>query len=149
MMKFQSLSRVFLLAIGLALPSWAAADDAPSSLGAPDQQAIRQVIEAQLDAFQHDDGARAFGFATPTIQQKFGDAATFMQMVKSGYPAVYRPRSVDFDKLVDTDYGPDQILRVIGPDGHTYTAHYMMQKQPDGTWMINGCYLTRAEDQNV
>ena len=73
----------------------------------------------------------------------------FMQMVKQGYTPVYRPKSVAFDKLVDTQYGPDQILRLIGPDGAAYIAHYMMQKQPDGSWMINGCYLTRAEDQNV
>lgn len=123
--------------------------DPASSLAAPDQAAIRQVIEAQLAAFQHDDGAAAFGYATPTIQQKFGDAQNFMAMVKGGYPAVYRPRSVAFDKLVDTEFGPDQILRVIGPDGHAYTAHYIMQKQPNGTWMINGCYLTRGDDQSV
>jgi hypothetical protein len=150
-MIIQSACRAFLLAIALSFanPGLAAAEDPPSSLAAPDQQAIRQVIEAQLEAFQHDDGDRAFGFATPEIQQKFGDAATFMQMVKSGYSAVYRPRSVAFDRLVDTGFGPDQILKLIGPDGRTYTAHYMMQKQSDGSWMINGCYLTREEDQSV
>jgi len=148
-MIIRLICRAFLITAALAVPQLASADEAPSALATPDQQAIRQVIEAQLDAFQHDDGDRAFGFATPMIQQRFGDAATFMQMVKSGYPAVYRPRSLSFDRLVDTEFGPDQILRVIGPDGRAYTAHYMMQKQPDGSWMINGCYLTRAEDQNV
>ena len=127
----------------------AAAEDPASSLAAPDQAAIRHVIEAQLAAFQRDDGVEAYSYATPMIQQKFGDAQNFMAMVKGGYPAVYRPRSVTFDKLVDTEFGPDQILRVIGPDGHAYTAHYIMQKQANGTWMINGCYLTRVEDQNV
>jgi len=150
----QSLCRVLLIALALGasnlgVPRLAVADDAPSALPATDQQAIRQVIEAQLDAFRHDDGARAFGFATPAIQQKFGDAARFMQMVRSGYTAVYRPRSVTFDRLLDTTYGPDQIVKVIGPDGRAYTAHYIMQKQPDGRWMINGCYLTRVEDQSV
>ena len=148
-MTFQSACRVCLLAIALALPNLAAADDPPSALAAPDQQAIHDVIQAQLDAFQQDDGAKAFGYATPTIQKMFGDPATFMQMVKSGYTPVYRPRSVAFEKLVDTQQGPDQILRLVGPDGVTYAAHYLMQKQPDGSWMINGCYLTRLEDQNV
>jgi hypothetical protein len=148
-MMIKAACRVFLFAIALVLPGLAAAEDAPSSLTAPDQQAIRAVIAAQLDAFRHDDGAKAFSYATPTIQEKFGDAGSFMQMVKSGYTPVYRPQSVAFDKLVDTEYGPDQILRLIGPDGHAYIAHYMMQKQPDGRWMINGCYLTRAEGQNV
>jgi len=141
--------RIFLLAVALALPRLAMAEDAPSTLAAPDQQAIRAVIQAQLDAFQRDDGAAAYSYATPMIREKFGDAGNFMQMVKQGYTPVYRPKSVAFEKLVDTQYGPDQILKLIGPDGHAYTAHYMMQKQPDGTWMINGCYLTRAEDQNV
>src|SRR5690242_5423571 len=129
-----------VLILVLAMAGTAAAQSAPpgpdapaSTLPAPDQAAIRQVIEAQLAAFQHDDGAAAFGYATPMIQQKFGDATNFMAMVKGGYPAVYRPRSVAFDKLVDTEFGPDQILRVIGPDGHAYTVHYLMQKQKDGT----------------
>jgi hypothetical protein len=148
--------RRILTVLALVWMAWGAvpaaaqsAGDPASTLPTPDQTAIRHVIEAQLAAFQRDDGAEAFGYATPTIRQKFGDAANFMAMVKGGYPAVYRPRSVAFDKLVDTEFGPDQILRVIGPDGHAYTAHYIMQKQPDGTWMINGCYLTRGDDQSV
>jgi hypothetical protein len=148
-MTIQTACRAVLLMLALLGPGPAAAEDVPSTLGMPDQQAIRQVIEAQLDAFQHDDGTKAFGFASPSIQNQFGDAATFMQMVKSGYSAVYRPRSVAFDRLVDTQRGPDQILKLIGPDGHGYIAHYIMQKQPDGSWMINGCYLTREEDQSV
>ena len=143
---------VLVLALTVCGPAAAQSktpQDPASSLPAPDQAAIRQVIEAQLAAFQRDDGTEAFGYATPTIQQKFGDAENFMAMVKGGYPPVYRPRSVTFDKLVDTEFGPDQILRVIGPDGLAYTAHYIMQKQSNGKWMINGCYLTRGDDQNV
>ncbi len=153
-MLIQSACRVFLLAFLIALPGLGVfnpsrAEDAPSTLEAPDQQAIRQVIQSQLDAFQRDDAAAAYSYATPMIREKFGDARNFMQMVKQGYTPVYRPKSVAFDKLVDTEYGPDQVLRLIGPDGRAYTAHYMMQKQTDGTWMINGCYLTRAEDESV
>ena len=148
-MTVRSACRAFLLALAVLAPGVAAAEDAPSALPAPEQQAIRQVIEAQLDAFQHDDGARAFGFASPTIQRLFRDPDTFMQMVKSGYAPVYRPRSVAFDRLTDTERGPDQVVKLIGPDGRTYTAHYSMQKQPDGSWVINGCSLTREEDQSV
>ena len=65
-MTIQSACRAFLLMLAvIAPPRLAAAEDVPSALAAPDQQAIRQVIEAQLDAFQHDDGAKAFGFASP------------------------------------------------------------------------------------
>jgi hypothetical protein len=149
---FRRVLSILVLVLAAAAPAAAQSTppDAPAStLPAPDQAAIRHVVEAQLAAFQRDDGAEAFGYATPILQQKFGDAANFMAMVKGGYPAVYRPRAVTFDKLVDTEMGPDQILRVIGPDGHAYTAHYIMEKQPNGTWMINGCYLTRGDDQSV
>jgi hypothetical protein len=148
-MMIQSACRVLLLVLAFACPTGALAEDPPSTLEAPEQQAIRQVIQSQLDAFQRDDADAAYSYATPTIREKFGGAANFLQMVKTGYTPVYRPQSVAFDKLVDTQYGPDQILRLVGPDGVAYIAHYMMQKQPDGTWMINGCFLTRAEDQNV
>ena len=49
-----------LLATVLALP--AAAQEAP----------IRATIESQIEAFQADDFARAFTFASPTIKQMFG-----------------------------------------------------------------------------
>ena len=38
-------------------------------LPAPDRAAIRTIIESQMAAFRRDDGAAAFGFATPNIQE--------------------------------------------------------------------------------
>jgi len=28
-------------------------------------------------------------------------------------------------------------------------AYYTMERQPDGTWRIDGCYLVAFEDQSV
>jgi hypothetical protein len=28
-------------------------------------------------------------------------------------------------------------------------AFYLMQKQPDGTWKIDGCYLTPFKDERL
>lgn len=144
MMRLLSGLAALLMSITLA-----AAQSPETTLGESDQGAIRQVVESQLDAFQKDEWATAFGYAAPVVQQKFGDPMTFMAMVKSGYGAVYRPRQVTFGKVVDTQYGPDQIVQVIGPDGLAYTAHYTMERQPDGTWKISGCYLTRGPDESV
>lgn len=69
-------------------------------MSASDRQAIRSVITAQLDAFQADDGLQAFHYAAPTIRQQFKTVANFMHMVKTAYPAVYRPRSVMFSELM-------------------------------------------------
>ena len=30
---------------------------------------------------------------------------------------------------------------LVGPDGKSYVALYTLQRQPDGSWRINGCTL--------
>jgi hypothetical protein len=114
-----------------------------------DQAAIRQVIQSQMAAFQKDDGPTAYGYASPTIQEKFVNPDVFLEMVKTGYPAVYHPREVEFRKLKVENGRLLQEVYVVGPDGNPALAIYEMQRQPDGSWRINGCWLTRAPDQSV
>ena len=131
-----------LLTLGLAAGP-ARAEDA---LGAADQGQIRRVIEDQLDAFRHDDGARAFGFASPSIRTMFHDPDTFMRMVRTGYQPVYRPQEVEFRDLAVEQGSWAQRVLLVGPDGVPVIAHYLMQRQPDGSWLINGCILEKAPD---
>jgi hypothetical protein len=114
-----------------------------------DQAAIRQVIQSQMAAFQKDDGPTAYGYASPTIQQKFVNPDVFLEMVKTGYPAVYHPREVEFRNLKVENGRLLQEVYVVGPDGNPALAIYEMQRQPDGSWRINGCWLARAPDQSV
>jgi hypothetical protein len=141
--------RFFFLMLGwvLAVPLPVLAGD--QALAPADATAIRQVIESQIDAFRHDDSATAFGFASPSIQQKFGDPGNFMNMVRSGYPQVYRPKTVEFEELSVEEIGPVQKVLVVGPDGVPVLMIYLMQRQPDGSWRINGVYMTQAPDQSV
>ena len=64
-----------------------------------------------------------------------------MNMVRNAYKPVYRPQSVTFGQLSDSPYGPLQKVFLVGPDGKSYVAVYSLQRQPDGTWRINGCTL--------
>ena len=115
-----------------------------------DAAAIRDVISQQLEAFQRDDGAAAFGFASPGIQQLFRTPENFMGMVRDGYRPVYRPREVEFRELGVSPLGqPTQDVFVIGPDGKPAIARYTMQRLPDGSWRIDGCHLLDAPDQMV
>ena len=123
---------------------------AAETLSEGDRAAIRRVIESQLDAFKRDDGPAAYGYATPMIQQKFGTAAHFMDMVRTAYPAVYRPKAVEFRELASTDdMGVMQKVFFIGPDGSGVLAFYEMERQADGSWKINGCFVTVAPDTSV
>ncbi len=140
--------RIAFLAFVLSLLMGAGTATAdPASAG--DKAAFQRIISAQISAFQADDAAGAFTFASPDLQAKFGSAATFLEMVKPGYGPVYRPRAVEFRDIVEHDLGLEQRVFVIGPDGRGYIAHYMMEKQPDGSWRISGCYLEEAGDESV
>lgn len=77
---------------GLLAPAAASA----AVLADRDARAVRAVVEAQLDTFAADDAERADSYASTAIRTPFADAATFMAIVRSGYPMVVRPASVTF-----------------------------------------------------
>jgi len=129
------------------LPMAARAED--PVVGPTDAAAIRSVISDQLGAFLRDDQTAAFAGASPTIQEIFHDPETFMQMVRSAYQPVYRSSSVEFRELGMVEGRLVQRVYMVGPDGVAVLADYEMQRQPDGTWRINGCSIERAPDQGV
>ena len=135
---------VVFLAAAPPMGAWA---EAPDGAGAADRAAIRHVIEGQLDAFRRDDGVAAFSFASPSIHRMFGAPDTFMDMVRRGYQPVYRPRWVEFRDLVQADGKTVQPVFVVGPDNVAVMALYVMERQPDGAWLIDGCYLVPARDK--
>jgi len=123
-------------------------DDAQSmEVTDTDRTVIRSVIERQLQAFQKDDATGAFCFASPEIQAQFGTPEKFMQMVKSSYQAVYRPRSILFENMTTIQGTWTQPVLLLDPDGIPIRALYLMQKQSDGTWKINGCYLVTIDEK--
>jgi hypothetical protein len=126
-----------------------ATDIAADPVATEDTAAIQKVISEQMAAFRDDDWSRAFSYATPTIQSKFGDIETFKRMVISGYPSVYRPRDVSFEKIEDLDGVIAQHVRVVGPDDKAKIAVYVMEKQDSGVWRIAGVYLIEVPDQMV
>lgn len=127
-----------LLALGIAMAGSASAEISDS-----ERAEIRAIIESQITAFQRDDGPAAYSHASPTIQGLFPSADIFMTMVRSGYPQVYRPRSVEFGQIVERAEGPVQQVFITGPDGRNWVAVYELERQPDGTWKINGVRLVQ------
>jgi ketosteroid isomerase-like protein len=121
----------------------------PAPVSQADRQAIRRVIESQLAAFQRDDGPGAFAFASPMIREIFATPENFMAMVKSAYQPVYRPREVAFRELAMLEGAPAQEVYLVGPDGQTVIALYVMERQPDGSWRINGVYLLQVPGETT
>jgi ketosteroid isomerase-like protein len=130
----------------LGLVSLASAARAADPVSAADQAAIDRVITSQIEAFRRDDAPGAFQYASPGIQQQFGDAETFLSAVREAYRPVYRPQSFSFGALETGDGKVTQPVDLIGPDGRGARAIYDMEREADGNWRISGCHLlTTAE----
>ncbi len=132
-------SLLILLMLLLTGPAWS-----QPAVTADDEAAIRSVITRQLKAFERDDGDAAYAFASPHIQGQFGDAGRFLAMVRRAYPAVYRPRSVDFAELLVGEGTIVQQVELVGPNGEAELALYSMQRDTAGQWRIDGCTLVRS-----
>ena len=103
---------------------------------------IRQVIQQQFDAFQVDDFATAFTFASPMIEQMFGTPERFGQMVRDGYPMVHRPAHVEFTDLVERGGRLYQNVLIQDAAGVLHLLEYEMIETSQG-WEINGVRFKR------
>jgi len=139
--------RTLALAVLLTFASFGPA--AALDLAPADRSAIGAVVQAQLDAFQRDDGSEAFGYASPAIRRMFETPERFMTMVERGYAPVYRPERVEFRDIVRYRGRITQRVDVVGPDGEPVIAHYLMEQQDDGSWRIDGCILEVVPDIGV
>ena len=129
------LIRAFLLAMPLILSTVALAGDA-------EVKAAQGTIEAQLKAFQADDGELAYSYAAPNIKRIFPSVEVFMGMVESGYQPVRNPRNFSFGKVQEMSATSIvQQVMILGSDGKDYEAVYTLELQPDGTYRITGVSL--------
>ncbi|WP_298677850.1 DUF4864 domain-containing protein [uncultured Lentibacter sp.] len=122
-----------LLVVTMVLALWvrpAAADDV----------AVQGVISAQIEAFKADDFARAFTFASPTIQDVFRTPENFGAMVKNGYPMVWRP--VELRYLEARVIAGQLWQKVLVKDaaGERFLLDYRMINTAEG-WRIDAVQL--------
>ena len=111
--------------------------------------AIQEVIRHQLEAFRADDAPSAYGDAAPSIRRMFPTSEIFIDMVRRGYPPVYRPRAYAFGETKDGSSGPTQSVRITDAEGTDWLAVYTMERQEDGSWRISGCVLIKDESRSV
>jgi hypothetical protein len=118
------------------------------TLGLPavaQQDPIQSTIQSQLNAFQVDDFAQAFSFASPNIKSIFGSSDNFGAMVKQGYPMVWRHTAVRMLELRTVAGNLWQRVMVTDAAGRTHLLDYMMVETPEG-WQINAVQLLPAQD---
>lgn len=101
---------------------------------------IEGVISNQIEAFQADNFAEAFEFASPSIQGIFGTPESFGRMVTQGYPMVWRPSEVTYLDLREENGSLWQKVQIVDAEGQVHILDYRMLETADG-WKINGVQL--------
>jgi hypothetical protein len=107
--------------------------------------AVVGTIQSQLDAFQRDDFATAFTFASPNIKRLFGNPSRFGQMVRNGYPMVWRPAEVQFLDFKDVGGRVSQTVLFRDANGVLVVLEYFMIETDQG-WQIDGVQPVQAPD---
>ncbi|MFK7941037.1 MAG: DUF4864 domain-containing protein [Roseovarius sp.] len=125
-----------LLALVFAMPAKA------------DETAIRSVISDQIEAFQADDFAKAFTYASPKIQGLFGNAENFGTMVRQGYPMVWRPAEVQFLGTEMEGGRLWQNVMIRDATGRVHVLGYEMITGENG-WKINAVKVQKVPEGMV
>lgn len=101
------------------------------------EDGIRATISDQIAAFRENDLDAAYGHAAPGIQRLFGSPQRFADMVRGGYPMVWRPRAFEFLGLREEGGRIWQRVMLTGPEGGLHILDYDM-REIDGVWRIGG-----------
>jgi len=133
---FRLLACAVAIVITLAFTAMPAASD-------DTDDAIKDIILSQIEAFANDDKEAAWSFASEGIKRQTGSVDTFYNMVRLSYEPVYKASSIEFMERVPHDGFQIQILQLRGPDGKRWRAVYRMVRNDD-QWRIGGVALKEA-----
>ena len=114
-------------------------------LFADERADIQSTISDQLRAFASDNFIEAFTHASPGIKDIFGTVENFSNMVKKGYPMVWRYNNFEFLNLEETPQGYSQIVRITDQNDKLFLLKYFM-KNVAGIWKISGVTIIEASD---
>ncbi len=94
--------------------------------------AAQKVISDQIAAFLEDDVETAFTFASPAIRRVFGTPERFGQMVRQGYPMVWRPADMRFLATEERSGALVQTVLIRDAAGALHVLEYRMIETDGG-----------------
>ena len=131
---------LFTIMLAMSLLSAASAQ-----LNETTAEAVKNTVQAQLNAFANDDADLAFSYAAPSILAIFETPQNFMAMVQDAYPVVYRPAKLLFLAAAGTSSAVVLPVKMWDQEGQSWMATYKLERQKDGRWLIVACVLVRDQ----
>jgi hypothetical protein len=109
---------------------------------------IVTTITDQITALMADDFDTAFSYASPNIKRLFGTPERFGQMVREGYPMIYRPAEVTMLGQQTLSGRVVQRVMIRDQNGRLHMLGYQMI-ETDAGWQINGVQLLRVPEMGA
>lgn len=113
------------------------------------EQATKQVIEGQLEAFRNDDGETAFSFATQNIQVMFENPGRFLEMVKADYNVVYRPTTVEFVRFEASEEVAWHTVQMVDASKTLWNVYYRLINTGKTGWKISSCQIAKVQAELI
>jgi Domain of unknown function (DUF4864) len=129
-------------ALPLALVAPSAVDSAPRDAGGVE---ARAVVQSQIDAFRRGDAKGAYALTSSAIKDSVPNAGSFLEIVRSQYAALLRPRKVEFGPLIILGDEAAQNLSLIDDQGGVWAVVYVLTRQPNGAWAIDDYLMVNSD----
>lgn len=124
-----------------AFLSWSPAAAQVVDLSPADVTEIQGAVQSQIEALANDDADSAFELTTAETKSRLGTPERFLALIKEQYDPVYRNRLVMMATPKMVAGSVYQLVRLTALDSQVWLAIYQMDKDPDGSWKIDGCEL--------
>lgn len=136
-----------IVAMFMTLGGWlsqASAKEHQGALQESEVAEIRDAVQSQIDALANDDAATAFDLTTDDTRSRLGSPDNFLRIIKESYEPVYRHRMALYSSPQVVLGKVYQVVRLTDLESHVWVAIYLMHKDEEGTWKINGCQLVQT-----
>lgn len=134
-------SRAVALALWLAVLLLGGAYAVDAQRAAPvDTAGVSSVVRTQLQALAAEDAGKAFALADSQLRTRYGNAEEFLDSVRSQYPMVLKPASVQFLLPQATGTLAMQKVRVTDGEGYGWLLTYVLHREGP-QWLIRNCLV--------
>jgi hypothetical protein len=142
-MKRLALIVAMFVTLGGSL-SRASAEEHQGELRESEMVEILSAVQTQIDALTNDDAAKAFDLTTEDTRNRLGSPDNFLKIIKEKYEPVYRHRMALYSPPQIVLGKVYQAVRLTDLDSHVWVAIYLMHKDEEGIWKIDGCQLVQT-----
>ncbi|EDY20346.1 conserved hypothetical protein [Chthoniobacter flavus Ellin428] len=136
---------VLMLLVSSVTWSWGADDLKPSDVRIKD--ALRAVVDAQLNAFRRDDYAGAYVFSDTEFRHQC-PLDRFERMVRIGYPAIAHSTSARCGLAFDNGDEATVNVRVFSDGREPVDYQYTLRRDGE-IWRITGVTLLKDQTTEV